>query len=130
LVFCLIEELLEQFKDLGTYSFNVAALAVGNSQSELGAVDYGLYAVDSSAPPIAQFGVEPLHAVQVEMSSPSISGQRQGSPHGSDFVKEVWQNFFSNPTQWWNNRFDKRYPRAPNFCHKVTHKGLWIVDCG
>jgi hypothetical protein len=38
----------------------------------------------------------------------------------------VWQSFFKDLTQWWDNRFDKRNPCAPDFRHKITRKGLWV----
>nr|PNR53240.1 hypothetical protein PHYPA_009616 [Physcomitrium patens] len=30
--------------------------------------------------------------------------------------------------KWWDNRFNNVNPRAPDFKHKITKKGLWIVS--
>ncbi|KAJ7514799.1 hypothetical protein O6H91_23G059500 [Diphasiastrum complanatum] len=40
-------------------------------------------------------------------------------------MEQLWQEFFSNPSQWWDNRFIK-VPKYPDFKHKITHEGLWI----
>ena len=37
-----------------------------------------------------------------------------------------WVDYFANLEQWWDNRFKKHNPRAPNFKHGVTKRGLWI----
>jgi hypothetical protein len=39
---------------------------------------------------------------------------------------EFWTHYVADPRRWWINHFDKINPRAPDFRHKVTHKGLWI----
>ncbi|KAJ7551518.1 hypothetical protein O6H91_06G018500 [Diphasiastrum complanatum] len=41
-------------------------------------------------------------------------------------VERLWQQFFSDPSQWWDKRFDKRKPRFPDFKHKTANKALWI----
>ncbi|KAJ7300180.1 hypothetical protein O6H91_Y053900 [Diphasiastrum complanatum] len=41
-------------------------------------------------------------------------------------MERLWQDFFSDPSQWWDNRFIKRSPKYPDFKHKSTHEGLWI----
>ncbi|KAL9681076.1 hypothetical protein QQ045_012857 [Rhodiola kirilowii] len=38
----------------------------------------------------------------------------------------LWQLFFANPQEWWDNRKDKRNPRAPDFKHKDTGEVLWL----
>ncbi|CAM8945704.1 unnamed protein product [Rhodiola kirilowii] len=38
----------------------------------------------------------------------------------------LWQLFFTNPQEWWDNRKDKRNPRAPDFKHKDTGEVLWL----
>uniref|UniRef100_A0A2P2Q5U2 Protein OSB1 n=1 Tax=Rhizophora mucronata TaxID=61149 RepID=A0A2P2Q5U2_RHIMU len=38
----------------------------------------------------------------------------------------LWQVFFSNPHEWWDNRNNKRNPRAPDFKHKDTGEALWL----
>ncbi|KAL4378776.1 hypothetical protein GQ457_02G003530 [Hibiscus cannabinus] len=39
---------------------------------------------------------------------------------------ELWQAFFANPTEWWDNRQNKRNPKYPDFKHKDTGVALWI----
>ncbi|KAJ7523169.1 hypothetical protein O6H91_18G040000 [Diphasiastrum complanatum] len=34
--------------------------------------------------------------------------------------------FFADPSQWWDHRFDKNNPRYPDFKHKETQEALWI----
>ncbi|KAJ7561645.1 hypothetical protein O6H91_03G036200 [Diphasiastrum complanatum] len=53
---------------------------------------------------------------------------RAGFGHAVRVVKteQLWQDFFSNPSQWWDNRFIKKSPKYPDFKHKSTHEGLWI----
>ncbi|KAK8953561.1 hypothetical protein KSP40_PGU006658 [Platanthera guangdongensis] len=39
---------------------------------------------------------------------------------------ELWQAFFANPVDWWDNRKNKRNPKYPDFKHKDTGEALWI----
>ncbi|KAJ7528126.1 hypothetical protein O6H91_16G085100 [Diphasiastrum complanatum] len=41
-------------------------------------------------------------------------------------LEQLWQEYFSDPSQWWDNRFIKKSPKYPDFTHKTTHEGLWI----
>ncbi|KAJ7555628.1 hypothetical protein O6H91_05G047200 [Diphasiastrum complanatum] len=41
-------------------------------------------------------------------------------------MEQLWKEFFSDPSQWSDNRFIKRSPKYPDFKHKSTHEGLWI----
>ncbi|KAJ7568880.1 hypothetical protein O6H91_01G051500 [Diphasiastrum complanatum] len=41
-------------------------------------------------------------------------------------VEQLWQEFFSDPSQWSDNRFTKKNSKYPDFKHKSTHEGLWI----
>ncbi|CAB4296417.1 unnamed protein product [Prunus armeniaca] len=38
----------------------------------------------------------------------------------------LWQVFFANPYEWWDNREDKLNPRQPDFKHKDTGEALWL----
>lgn len=40
----------------------------------------------------------------------------------------LWQIFFANPSEWWDNRNSKLKPGAPDFKHKDTGEALWIKD--
>ncbi|KAJ7529945.1 hypothetical protein O6H91_15G072100 [Diphasiastrum complanatum] len=56
---------------------------------------------------------------------PSAFSALQGS--GKLFrMEQLWQEFFSDPSQWWDNRFTKNSPKYPDFKHKRTREGLWV----
>lgn len=38
----------------------------------------------------------------------------------------LWQVFFTNPYDWWDNRKCKPNPRGPDFKHKSTGEVLWL----
>ncbi|KAJ7541880.1 hypothetical protein O6H91_10G080800 [Diphasiastrum complanatum] len=40
--------------------------------------------------------------------------------------EQLWQVFFADPSQWWDNRFIKKSSKFPDFKHKSTHEVLWI----
>ncbi|KAJ7527393.1 hypothetical protein O6H91_16G051800 [Diphasiastrum complanatum] len=51
------------------------------------------------------------------------------APRGSGRLvrmEQLWQEFFSDPSQWWDNRLTKKTPKHPDFKHKRTFEGLWI----
>ncbi|KAM3260105.1 hypothetical protein ACQJBY_051396 [Aegilops geniculata] len=42
-------------------------------------------------------------------------------------TEALWQAFFANPLEWWDNRKDKqKNPRYPDFKHKSTGEALWV----
>ncbi|KAH9623548.1 hypothetical protein KSS87_011299 [Heliosperma pusillum] len=41
-------------------------------------------------------------------------------------TQELWQAFFANPTEWWDNRNKKTNPKYPDFKHKDTGEALWV----
>ncbi|KAJ7205384.1 hypothetical protein O6H91_Y485300 [Diphasiastrum complanatum] len=41
-------------------------------------------------------------------------------------MDQLWQEFFSDPSQWWDNRLTKKTPKDPDFKHKRTLEGLWV----
>ncbi|KAJ7529910.1 hypothetical protein O6H91_15G070900 [Diphasiastrum complanatum] len=53
------------------------------------------------------------------VSTPEISGRVVR-------MEQLWHEFFSDPSQWWDNRFIKKSPKYPDFEHKSTHECLWI----
>ncbi|KAJ7555610.1 hypothetical protein O6H91_05G046600 [Diphasiastrum complanatum] len=63
-----------------------------------------------------------------------LQGQEQGQsglsiPETSGDVvrvEQLWQEFFSDPSLWWDNRSIKKNPKYPDFKHKSTQDGLWI----
>ncbi|KAI5061374.1 hypothetical protein GOP47_0023879 [Adiantum capillus-veneris] len=40
----------------------------------------------------------------------------------------MWEDYFTDPTMWWDNRMTKKNPRAPDFKHKVSKKMLRLDD--
>lgn len=54
---------------------------------------------------------------------PSGSGK---NAQGGSNIESLWQTFFANPFEWWDNRTKKRNPRAPDFKHKDSGEALWI----
>ncbi|XP_076960962.1 protein OSB1, mitochondrial-like [Bidens hawaiensis] len=45
---------------------------------------------------------------------------------GTGSVEKLWQEFFANPVDWWDNRKNKRSPNYPDFKHKDTGEALWV----
>lgn len=41
-------------------------------------------------------------------------------------TQELWQAFFANPVDWWDNRKNKKNPKYPDFKHKDTGEALWV----
>ncbi|KAL3675360.1 hypothetical protein R1sor_025308 [Riccia sorocarpa] len=41
-------------------------------------------------------------------------------------VEKLWQQFFYNPSEWWDNRLGKRDPDYPDFKHKYRKEALWL----
>ncbi|KAL2653607.1 hypothetical protein R1flu_021735 [Riccia fluitans] len=43
-------------------------------------------------------------------------------------TEKRWQAFFADPSQWWDNRVNKKNPKAPDFKHKSTQEVLWLTS--
>ncbi|KAI3440326.1 uncharacterized protein J3R85_003649 [Psidium guajava] len=41
---------------------------------------------------------------------------------------QLWQIFFANPYEWWDNRISKVNPRQPDFKHRDTGEALWLCS--
>ncbi|CAN5975479.1 unnamed protein product [Sphagnum jensenii] len=41
-------------------------------------------------------------------------------------VEKLWQEFFSDPSQWWDHRLEKGNAKYPDFKHKRTQEALWL----
>ncbi|KAL8259074.1 hypothetical protein R6Q59_027027 [Mikania micrantha] len=52
--------------------------------------------------------------------------QKNYAANGTGSVEELWQAFFANPVDWWDNRKNKRSPNYPDFKHKDTGEALWV----
>lgn len=44
----------------------------------------------------------------------------------SDDVKQLWEQFDKQPNDFWDNRANKRNPKAPDFVHKSSRGALWV----
>ncbi|XP_054802653.1 protein OSB1, mitochondrial-like isoform X3 [Prosopis cineraria] len=49
-----------------------------------------------------------------------------GATNNTGSAEELWQLFFANPEEWWDNRKKKRNPKYPDFKHKDTGEALWV----
>ncbi|RZC50420.1 hypothetical protein C5167_018837 [Papaver somniferum] len=60
--------------------------------------------------------------------SPVITAGQGGNYAGKSgtSTQELWQAFFANPVDWWDNRKNKRTPKHPDFKHKHTGEALWV----
>lgn len=58
----------------------------------------------------------------------TAAGSKFGNNTANDMgsMEERWQAFFANPSEWWDNRKDKRNPKYPDFKHKDTGEALWV----
>lgn len=59
--------------------------------------------------------------LQLAVSAQDIIQKRRDHLH-------LWQIFFANPYEWWDNRDGKLNPRMPDFKHKDTSEALWLTD--
>lgn len=61
---------------------------------------------------------------------PAVPGASDGDP----VVADLWTKFFADPSAWYDNRFNKRNPKGPDFSSKTIPQadnpqykaGLWI----
>ena len=69
---------------------------------------------------------------QLQLLDMEIAEQRQVNGVGETSRERynnrynLWQVFFSDPHEWWDNRKNKKNSRLPDFKHKHTHEALWI----
>ncbi|CAM6040640.1 unnamed protein product [Sphagnum compactum] len=49
-------------------------------------------------------------------------------PTAAGEKEKLWQEFFSDPSQWWDHRLDKVNVNYPDFKHKTTRQALWLDD--
>ncbi|KAL6502883.1 hypothetical protein OROHE_024051 [Orobanche hederae] len=53
-------------------------------------------------------------------------GRKQYATNSTGSTVQLWQAFFVNPLEWWDNRKNKRNPKYPDFKHKDTGEALWV----
>ncbi|KAL4182237.1 hypothetical protein AMTRI_Chr12g274960 [Amborella trichopoda] len=83
-----------------------------------------------------QVMVHSISYVQEELSwSKKITpSPKQTEENSEDFdkvqkavaVEGLWKELFAKPYNWYDNRFDKRNPRYPDFRNKNSKEALWL----
>ncbi|KAJ1294548.1 hypothetical protein BS78_01G153600 [Paspalum vaginatum] len=58
-------------------------------------------------------------------SIPSVTSQTLKENKCIDRLR-LWQVFFANPYEWWDNRQSKPYANYPDFKHKDTREKIWL----
>lgn len=48
------------------------------------------------------------------------------SPEKLQKEADLLKDLVDNPQKWWDNRIDKRSPKAPDFKHKDTGEAIWL----
>ncbi|WOL07806.1 hypothetical protein Cni_G16555 [Canna indica] len=64
---------------------------------------------------------------------PGSSVEESSTPPASKDLERrdrlhLWQIFFANPHEWWDNRQNKSYSGLPDFKHKDTNERLWLRE--
>ncbi|PHT52890.1 Protein OSB2, chloroplastic [Capsicum baccatum] len=91
----------------------------GKEQTYYKVVVQQLNFVEKNSPPIA-----PYNGDSNSMAPRKKQNNYAGNTTGS--TEELWQAFFANPLEWWDNRKNKRSPNYPDFKHKDTGEALWV----
>ncbi|KFK29078.1 hypothetical protein AALP_AA7G086000 [Arabis alpina] len=70
----------------------------------------------------------PSHILESPVSEKATSEtvREDGIEEAKDDKIYLWQVFFANPYDWWDNRRDKMNSRKPDFKHKYTGEALWL----
>jgi len=75
-------------------------------------------------------GYEPMRQQQQQQQQQQQRMPPPPPPSGDGFQSPkdaLWRSVFDAPDRWWDNRENKRNPRAPDFKHKDTGEGLWLT---
>ncbi|KAK4274724.1 hypothetical protein QN277_017907 [Acacia crassicarpa] len=58
----------------------------------------------------------------------ALESTEEKRTHAQDYENRLhlWQVFFTNPHEWWDNRKRKLNSKAPDFKHKDTGEALWL----
>ncbi|KAF5196756.1 Osb1 protein [Thalictrum thalictroides] len=69
----------------------------------------------------------PVPLYEQDRNSTPTGGQVGNSPSkNTGSTQELWQAFFANPVDWWDNRKNKKNLKYPDFKHKDTGESLWV----
>ncbi|KAG0560953.1 hypothetical protein KC19_9G026300 [Ceratodon purpureus] len=67
------------------------------------------------------------HILRREMQTRSQGMSATPEPEVTS-LERLWEDYFSDPSMWWNNRTAKTYPNYPDFKHKLTKEPLRVTD--
>ncbi|KAL2250601.1 protein OSB3, chloroplastic/mitochondrial-like [Sesamum indicum] len=67
-----------------------------------------------------EFDVKPMKQKQMQ------GGERPGERKKSGKLDHFWKDLVENPDNWWDNRAQKKNPKAPDFKNKETGEVLWL----
>lgn len=99
------------------------ALAKGIVLQQLGV----MYGVDEATGVVTGVEVAPATRATAGKGTFRKGGKPAAAPSGDKRpTEELWADYQANPSRWWDNRDDKRNPKAPDFKHKDTGEGLWL----
>jgi pentatricopeptide repeat protein len=73
-------------------------------------------------------GHKALASSSSSSSFSSSSGGEVGASAAASKRETLWQEFFSDPSQWWDGRSEKVNPMYSDFKHKKMGEALWLVD--
>lgn len=65
-------------------------------------------------------------ARQAAFGQPVQPSPVPGVEDGDPATAALWRQYFNDPSAFWDNRRDKRNPKAPDFKAKNGGEGLWI----
>ncbi|XP_073142638.1 protein OSB2, chloroplastic-like [Henckelia pumila] len=68
-----------------------------------------------------EFDVKPIYAKKQQPAGPGTDEIKRDEKGG-----DSWKNLVENPDKWWDNRPNKKNPKAPDFKHKETGEVLWL----
>lgn len=83
---------------------------------------------NKSTPSLALYEQGAIHKGTLQYQKSPVKSFSSGKNTQEDAatIESLWQAFFASPLEWWDNRNNKRNPRAPDFKHKDTGEALWI----
>ncbi|KAH0639948.1 hypothetical protein KY290_038432 [Solanum tuberosum] len=91
----------------------------GKEQTYYKVVVQQLNFVEKNSPPMASYNGD-SNSMAPRKKQNNYAANTTGS------TEELWQAFFANPLEWWDNRKNKRSPNYPDFKHKDTGEALWV----
>ncbi|EOY14592.1 Primosome PriB/single-strand DNA-binding, putative [Theobroma cacao] len=75
---------------------------------------------------VAQHGQRSTSQKYKELQSEQVKDVGEAGMERYERQLYLWQVFFTNPFEWWDNRKSKKNPRQPDFKHKDTGEALWL----